>query len=160
VIVNDLLNEYRTPTNAIMRSGAKIEPIDSHAALAFLEQSSAIDAVRGYAGAAWGAFAADATLVGVAALSISGPTPSQAYVAIVPECRRHRVGSDLMEVLMHEVQGRHLRALSCTCASADPGPQQFLKSLHMTVARRVTDHTGVIVLVVPDPTPPNHRGDQ
>ena len=107
-----------------------------------------------------GVFADGATLIGVAVLSPSGPSQGQACVAVVPECRRLGVGSELADVLVHEVQERGLKTLTCTCASADPVPQQFVRSLQLTTARRVISNTAVMVLVVTDAPPHNLRHQQ
>jgi GNAT superfamily N-acetyltransferase len=107
-----------------------------------------------------GAFADGATLIGVAVLSTSGPSQGQAGVAVVPGCRRLGVGSELADVLVHEVQGRGLKTLTCTRASADPVPQQFVRSLQLTTTRRVNSNTAVMVLVVTDAPPHNLRHQQ
>ena len=160
MIVNDLLHEYRPPTVVLTTSGAAIVPIGNEAARTFLERRWGIATVLDSPGVAWGAFADRTTLIGVAVLSSSSSSQGQACVAVVPECQRHRVGSDLAEVLVHEVKGRGLKTLACPCISADPVPQEFVRSLHLITARRVNGNTAVMVLLIPNSTRQSFRGEQ
>src|ERR1039458_8253820 len=96
VTTRQTLQEDPSPGAFLAASGVRIETIGVGTALTFLERLGKKVGAPGTPDHAWGAFQDAATLIGVAVLAISGPSTGYACVAVVPERRRLRVGSDLL----------------------------------------------------------------
>jgi len=129
-------------------SGAKIASISPGLAGAFLERHR----VAGFPAAgncqAWGAFDDSPSLIAVGALGAIAPPRGWAWIAVAPERRRLRVGSELMALLASAAAARGLRYLSCQHRSNDPAFDDFVRSLGRTVGRRVNDGTAKVVIIL------------
>jgi GNAT superfamily N-acetyltransferase len=161
VTVPETLSELRTSTDLLTTCGAQIEVISIDTARIFLDRFGQPSSIAGTACSAWGVFQDSTTLIGVAALAISGSsTNGQAFLSVMPIRRRLGVGSDLLQLLVDEAGMRGLRTLVGVYPAADPAPQGLARALGLTVARRIDDKSARIVILLSDPTPSNPQGEQ
>jgi GNAT superfamily N-acetyltransferase len=132
-----------TPATA---SGAHLESIPPEVAAGFLarlgERSpEPIDA-------AVGAREDNGNLIGVAVLGASNPERASATVAVTPERRRLKVGSDLLYALLGHAQAHGLRYLILAHPAAGPA-EGLVRSLGLSIARRVDHGVTKLVVLVP-----------
>ena len=98
---------------------------------------------------ALGAFEDRGALIGVAALTASSPTASHVAMGFVAERRRLHVGTDLFQALLCHQPDIGPRYLVFVHPAAASPAAQFLRSLHLVIARRVHDTTVTAVVVLP-----------
>jgi GNAT superfamily N-acetyltransferase len=138
-------------------SGARIEPITVYAAKSFLKRLDQMDHTPAVVDAAWGAFA-DATLIGVGVLALSGSLKARAFVGVIRDWRRLGVGTDLLGLLVAEAEARDLTTLTCVHSASDPGALHLVQSLGLTSAWHVYDNVAVMVVILSNPLP-EENGD-
>jgi GNAT superfamily N-acetyltransferase len=129
-------------------SGAKLEAITTDAAKGFLARLSE----RGpdTIGIALGAFESDGALIGVAVLGEPSASSAPAVVAVAPERRRLKVGSDLLHALLAETARRGVRRVFVTYPAHSPSADALIRASGLVAARRVVNGLATVVLAVPE----------
>lgn len=128
-------------------SGAKITAIAADTAEAFLARIvvPAPEAIE----VALGALQDDGTLIGVAVLGAVTAGRSSATVAVAPERRRMKIGSDLLHLLVAEATRRGVRRLRVSYRADAPAADALIRSSGLVAARRVVTGTVTAVLLCP-----------
>jgi hypothetical protein len=124
-------------------SGARLAPIDPGQAASFLAHlgqraPTPLDTT-------FGAFEDNGALIGVATLDTPKLCVVSATVAVRPERRRLKVGSDLLHLLICHAHRSNVRYVVFASAEAT-GIEAVARSLGLTAARRV--HRGIVTTVV------------
>lgn len=124
-------------------SGARIDHIEPAEAARLVERLGEV--MPAHTDLVWGAREDDGSLIGVAALAISG----DAMVAVVPARRRLKVGGDLLHLLVEHARLNELRYVGCSRREASEIPAAFLRSLGLVVSRRTAGGAQRIVAIIP-----------
>jgi GNAT superfamily N-acetyltransferase len=128
-------------------SGARIGPVSSDAATAFLERLGERGLVE-----TWAAFAAspdDGPMIGVAVLGASYFDDGRVMVAVAPAWRRLNVGRDLLDVLALEAGRRKLRKLRVSYPADALVADAFVRACGLESIRQVAAGTRTAVLLLP-----------
>lgn len=128
-------------------SGAQIVPISVEAAEAFLARvgERAPEEI-------WVALSAvqdQGPMIGVAVLGASLTDEGRVMVAVAPEWRRLKVGSDLINALVDEAKRRGLRHLRISYPTTATTADAFLRSCGLMSARQTVNGTVTAVLFLP-----------
>jgi hypothetical protein len=124
-------------------SGARLAPINPVQAGSFLAHlglraPASLDTT-------FGAFEDNGALIGIAALEVPKLAAVSATVAVRPERRRLKVGSDLLHLLICHAHRNNVRYVVFAPAEAT-GIEAVARSLGLNAARRV--HRGIVDAVV------------
>jgi GNAT superfamily N-acetyltransferase len=130
----------------VTASGAHLRPVDPEVAAAFLAR-------LGEAGpepieTAVGAYEDNGTMIGVAVLGPSSRQRASLTVAVTPERRRLKVGSDLLGALLGRAGAEGLGYVACSHPVAVPA-EGLARSMGLITARRVHQGVATVVVVVP-----------
>jgi GNAT superfamily N-acetyltransferase len=156
----DELHDQRTSTVLLASSGAKMGPIGVDVARSFLARVDEAGNDFEIDDVAWGALEDSGTLAAVAVLGITSSTRGRASIAVVPARRRLGLGTDLLQLLVAEARARDFKTLSFVHPLVNPAPQELVRSLHLTVARRIRDKTALMVVILPGSMPDDDRGER
>ena len=157
--IHELLHVDPEAADLATMSGARIKPIDSDAARAFLERLGETGGTTALLQRAWGAFENETALIGVGVFAAATPTRVHAHIAVVPERRRLHIGSYLLGRLVNEAAAWGLTTLACTHPAEATTPLGLVRSLRLTAARRVRLQVATMVIFVPRPAFHRSRGD-
>lgn len=130
-------------------SGAKISPVEPHAAEEFLTRLG--ETTPQGLDVAFGAREDNGTLIGVAVLAPAGHWGT-GLVAVQPARRRLRIGRDLLHELLVHAAARELRYVTCNRPLPSTVADEFLRSVGLQVTRDELHGTARILVVVPSPT--------
>jgi len=128
-------------------SGAQIVPISLEAAEAFLDRVGerapeeiwmAVSAVQD-----------NGPVIGVAVLGASLTDEGRVMVAVAPEWRRLKVGSDLINALVDEARRRGVRHFRISYPATATTADAFLRSCGLMSARQTVNGTVTAVLFLP-----------
>ena len=116
-------------------SGARLAAISSEVAVAFLARlgERGPDPIE----LALGAHEDDGTLVGVAAFGAVRAAHGSLIVAVVPERRRLRIGSDLLQALMADAARTGMHWFKVSYPAGAPAADALTRGCGFTTARRV-----------------------
>lgn len=128
----------------VTASGAKVAPISPETALPFLARLG----VRGpeLIELALGAHETEGPLIGVAAFGDVGVDHASLIVAVVPECRRLGIGSELLYALADDAVLTGLRWFLVSYPASEVAADALVRTSGLTSARRVVDGTVTAVL--------------
>jgi GNAT superfamily N-acetyltransferase len=159
VTIHELLHLDDDEAPVATMSGARIKPISSAVARAFLERLGETGGTTALLQRAWGAFEVGTALIGVGAFAAATPTRVHAHIAVAPERRRLHIGSDLLARLVDEAVAWGLTTLACTHPAESATPLWLVRSLRLTAARRVRHQVATMAIFVPSPATHSSRGD-
>lgn len=129
------------------RSGAKIVAVSTDAAEAFLGRVG----VRGPE-EIWVALAAlqdTGAMIGIAVLGASAADDGRVMIAVAPERRRLRVGSDLLDALATEAEERGVESLRLSYPADAIAADALLRGSGLVTARTVVNGVVTSVLFLP-----------